>query len=181
MNPTLQRYQEANEALESTLGSVTADGWSSPSPCEGWSARDVVGHMIQTQRDFLIGQGHDPGAAPGDDVDPPSAWRTHATRVVEILHDDAVVTAEYDGFFGPTTVGATLEDFYIWDMLVHRWDVATAAGLDAVLTAGELDRIEQGAESFGEGLYMDGVCKPGLPAPSAARQDRLLARLGRRS
>jgi len=70
--------------------------------------------------------------------------------------------------------------FYVWDMYVHRWDIAQAAGLDADLTDAELDRIEQGADSFGDALYMDGICRPGTQAPTAAgRLDHLLARLGR--
>src|SRR3712207_7605657 len=42
--------------------------------------------------------------------------------------------------------------FYVWDMLVHRWDVARAVGADAALSAEELDRIEAGADGFGPAL-----------------------------
>ena len=79
-------------------------------------------------------------------------------------------------------MGATLEQFYIWDMLVHRWDIAHAIGAPAHLSDAELDRIESGAASFGEALYMDGICRPGVEAPAEAdRESRLLARLGRRA
>jgi len=68
----------------------------------------------------------------------------------------------------------------MFDMVVHRWDIATATGIDGGLSDDELDRIEAGADSFGEALYMDGVCKPGVEAPAdAPRQQRVLARLGR--
>lgn len=67
MNTTLRQYNETNHALESNLGAVPADSWSEPSPCEGWTARDVVGHMVQTQRDFLTERGLALGTAP--DVD----------------------------------------------------------------------------------------------------------------
>lgn len=79
--------------------------------------------------------------------DPAGAWHEHIKRVLEALADEALAGRSYDGYFGPTTVGATLEQFYVWDMYVHRWDLARAAGLDAALTDDELDRIEQGADS----------------------------------
>ena len=182
MNTTMQRYDEANQALDAVLDAVPVDRWRDPSPCEGWAAGDVIRHMIQTQREFLSDRGFDVGIAPDPDVDPAAAWRNHAERVIEVLRDDSVVAAAYDGYFGPTTVGATMEQFYIWDMLVHRWDVATSAGLDAGFTDAELDRIEQAADTFGEGLHMEGICKPGVEAlADDDRTVRLLARLGRRA
>lgn len=180
MNSTAQQYAAANQALEAVLDAVPADRWSGPSPCEGWATRDVVRHMVETQREFFTGRGLDIGAAPDLGDDPAAAWRRHAERVLELVRDDGVVTTGYDGYFGPSTVGATLAQFYVWDMLVHRWDVATSAGLDADLTDAELDRIDQGADSFGENLHMEGICKPAVDTPAdAAREVRLLARLGR--
>lgn len=87
---------------------------------------------------------------------------------------------QFEGFFGPTTVGAAFEQFYVWDMLVHRWDIGRAVGIDATLTDAELDRIEAGADSFGPALYMDGICRPALDVPDdAGREVRALACLGR--
>ncbi len=180
MTTTSTQFETASRPLLAVLEAVPAESWGSPSPCEGWSARDVVDHMIGTQRDFLTGRGVDLGAAPDVADDPAAAWRHHAKRVVEAIGDDAVVQAEYDGFFGPSTVGATFEQFYIWDMVVHRWDIARAVGGDAGLTDAELDRMEAGADSFGEALHMDGICKPAVDVPAdAGREVRVLARLGR--
>lgn len=65
-------------------------------------------------------------------------------------------------------------------MLVHRWDVARAVGADAALSDPELDEIEAGADSFGDALYMEGICRPGSPLRGDAdRLSRVLARLGR--
>ncbi len=181
MNSTATQYETAHRPLTAVLEAVPAESWTNPSPCDGWSARDVLRHMIDTQREFLTGHGVDLGDAPDVDADPAAAWGDHAKRVAEAMSDDAVPTIEYDGHFGRTTVGATLEQFYIWDMLVHRWDIARTVGADARLSDAELDRIEDGANSFGEALYMDGVCRPGVEAPADAdRTVRILARLGRR-
>ena len=113
---------------------------------------------------------------------PVEAWRTHTARIAEILADDSFVSKTYDGYFGPTTVGATFEQFYVWDMIVHRWDIARSAGVDVTFSDAELDRMEAGADSFGDALYMDGVCAPAVPVPEDAdRTARILAKMGRRT
>jgi uncharacterized protein (TIGR03086 family) len=178
--PIATAYAAADRPLTAVLDAVPTDAWDRPSTCEGWAVRDVVRHLVQTQREFLTGRGVDLGAEPDVDADPAAAWRAHARRVAAAVADEAVAEQAYDGFFGPTTVGATLEQFYVWDMVVHRWDVARSVGADAGLTEAELDRVESGADAFGEHLYMEGICRPGAEPPAGAdRGTRVLARLGR--
>lgn len=82
---------------------------------------------------------------------------------------------------GVGTIGDTLERFYVFDMVVHRWDVARAAGADDDFTARELEQLEAGITSFGEAIHMEGICKGGVEAPAGAdRPTRVLATLGRR-
>ncbi len=154
MDTTLTQYRTAAQPLTEVIDSVPSDGWSRPSPCEDWSARDVVGHLIETQRSLLGEHGVELGPAPDVDADPAAAWHAHAGRVTAALSDDAVPAIAFEGFFGPTTLGDTLVQFYVWDMVVHRWDLAVAAGTGTTLTDEELDRVERGIEGFGDALYM---------------------------
>jgi len=180
MNTTATRHAAADRPLTALLDTVPKAGWARPSPCPGWAAGDVIGHLIDTQREFFATHGVDLGPAPDVAADPAKAWRSHSGRVAEALTDDAVPAREFEGFFGPTTVGAAFEQFYVWDMVVHRWDVARAVGADAGLTDAEVDRMEAGADSFGPALYMDGICRPAVDVPADAdRPTRVLARLGR--
>lgn len=179
---TRQSHDDADRALRRVLDGVPPRVWGSPSPCEGWSAADVVVHLVDTQREFLTTHGVDLGDRPDVEADPAVAWRQHADRVAEALSDEAVPATAFEGFFGPTTVGATFEQFYVWDMVVHRWDVAQAVGADADLTEADLDRVERGAEGFGEALHMEGICRPALETPAdATREARVLAVVGRRA
>lgn len=179
---TLQRYHHADRPLTALLDTLSPAQWDAPSPCEGWSARDVVRHLIETQRDFLAKHGLDLGDAPDLDRDPAAAWRTHGAAVSALVAQDAVVTTPFDGYFGPTTVGDTLERFYVFDMVVHRWDVARAVAGDDALTDAELDVIEAGIAGFGDALHMEGICKAEVEAPADAdRQTRVLAMLGRQA
>lgn len=181
-NTTLAEYQRANAPLSSLIAAVPTAGWTSPSPCDGWTAADVVRHMIDTQRDFLSQHGLPLGAAPEVDADPGAAWSRHTDDVLEAIADDTAVNAEFDGFFGRARVGEAFVQFYVWDMIVHRWDIARAAALDAGLTDHELDRVERGIAGFGDALYMDGICRPGASVPDDAdRTTRVLATLGRQA
>lgn len=175
-------YAAVLEPLLAVVDAVPAAGWDAATPCEDWTARDVVVHLVDTQREFLTGRGVDLGPAPDAAADPAGTLRAHAGLVLAAVSDPAVVEESYDGFFGPTTVGETLAQFYVWDMVVHRWDLARVTGRDAGLTDAELDRIESGARSWGDALYMDGICRPAVEVPAdAARETRVLALLGRRA
>jgi uncharacterized protein (TIGR03086 family) len=182
----LGSYTRLSDPFSSVVDRVPADGWDDPSPCEGWSARDVLAHVIHSQRTFLAERGVDASTSADLDsdpsIDPGDAWRVHLKRMRELLADPAVAGMEYDGVFGRTTVGQSIVAFHGFDLVVHRWDIAVAAGLDERLTDGELDMLERSADGFGDHLYDDGVCKPALTVPDGAdRQERVLARLGRRT
>lgn len=53
MNSTISAFEAANTPLTQLLDTVRIDQWDSPSPCEGWTVRNVVGHLMETQREFL--------------------------------------------------------------------------------------------------------------------------------
>lgn len=174
-----KKYKDLADGFAAVLDEVPAATWSAQSPCEGWTAADVVFHVIGTQRDFLAGHGITLPASTSDD--PAAAWRQHQKAATEVLADPAVGDKEFQGHFGPTTIGETLVAFYGFDLVAHRWDVATAAGIDLRFTDEELATMEASADGWGEALYADGICKRiGAPA-GADRQTRLLARLGRRA
>ena len=162
----------------STLVDAVTD-WTAHTACEEWTAADLVGHVVDTERDYLTQRGATLADRPGD---PGDAWRTHVGDVRQLLADRDFATLPFDGYFRPTTVEKLLATFYGFDLVIHRWDLGRAAGVDVSWTDDELDGIQAGVESLGEMLYSDGVCKPALPVPEGAdRQTALLARLGRRA
>ena len=175
--PQITRFLD-NAGRFSAVVDVLQD-WSAPSPCEGWSAADVVDHVVDTQRHFLVQHGFDLGARP--DGEPAAAWHRHLEQVAGLLADESRVTVEYDGHFGRTTVADTLADFYGFDLVVHRWDLGRAAGQPVAFSDAEMDAVETAIPAFGEALYAEGICARPVAVPDEApRQDQILATLGRR-
>jgi uncharacterized protein (TIGR03086 family) len=177
----LSLFQQRADRFTQVLEAVQHAGgdWDVPSPCEDWSARDVVGHVLETQRDFLRGQDLDPGAEP-DLTDPVAAWRAQSAHVTAVLAADGVAAREYDGYFGRTTVAATIADFYGWDLVVHGSDVARATGQEWTVTEAEAAELHATADGWGPALHSEGVCAaPVAVGDDASATDRLLARLGR--
>lgn len=177
-HPTAQHFTDRADRFAAILDAAD-DLWDAPTPCEGWTVRDVVAHTIETERDFLVRQGLEVGDAP-DLADPPAAWRAHAATVADLLGRDGVAEREYDGWFGRTTIAATMADFYGWDLVVHGSDVARATGQQWTVSEAEAAALHATADGWGDALYSEGVCTPAVPVPDdATPTDRLLARLGR--
>ena len=157
-----------------------ADGrWDAPTPCDGWTVRDVLVHVVETERDFLDKHDLSPGSAP-DMTDPVSAWRTHVTGIADVLARDGVAERAYDGYFGPTTVAATMADFYGWDLVIHGSDIARATDQSWSISEAEADALHAVADGWGDALHSEGVCSAPIAVPDdASPTDRLLGRLGR--
>ena len=185
MTTTFEDYTQLADRFGAVVDTLGPSDWDAPSPCEGWAGRDVLEHVMSTQRDFLGRNGIDLGEVgdrAGDAADPARDWHDHDGRMRVLLGDSAVAEQEYDGMFGRSTIGEAITRFYGFDLIVHRWDLARTGGRDEALSQEELDVVDAAADGFGEHLYGEGVCKPAVPVDAeAGRQERVLARLGRRA
>ena len=139
MTPLTERYLTQADLFTAVVDAAT--DWTAPSPCEEWTATDVVEHVVSTQRGYFDQRGAHLGDLPGDD--PSTRWHTHLRQVRDVVADDGFATTEFDGYFGRTTVDELLANFYGFDMTVHRWDLGQAVGVPVTFTDDELDRIEQ--------------------------------------
>ncbi len=96
-DPIASRYTSANASLDDVIDSITPGGWAALSPCEGWTTVDVLSHMVDSQRSFLVDRGLDVGPPPDLSSDPAAAWRQHSAAVQSLLDDPEVAGSEYDG------------------------------------------------------------------------------------
>lgn len=182
MSETADRYRRLAAGFTDRVESVPDDRWSSPSPCEGWSARDLVGHLIDGHGIFLGLVGRELGPRPPVDQDPVGAWAAARDVVQAGLVDPAVATAEYEGELGPSTFEQAVGRFLCTDILVHSWDLARAVGLDERLDPDEVHRAFADMRSVGDALRGSGAFGPQVePPPGADEQAKLLALLGRQA
>jgi uncharacterized protein (TIGR03086 family) len=183
MSAAAARYRKVAGQFTEKVARVPADRWSSPSPCEGWTARDVVKHCIDSSGLFLGFIGREVPAGPADDDDPLGAWTNARDAVQAALDDPAVATTEYDGFAGKATFEEGVDRFLSTDLVVHGWDLARAAGLDDTMDAEEVARARAAMGSMPEPMLRSpGAFGPAVEAPACADpQTELLAYLGRKA
>lgn len=66
MSEIADRYARLADAFTDRIRSTPGDLWDAPSPCEGWTARDVVAHVINGHRGILAAvRGTPPTASHG--------------------------------------------------------------------------------------------------------------------
>ena len=182
MSETLERYGRLADAFAATVAAVPPGRWESPSPCEGWTARDVVRHLVEVHGRILGLVGRSLGDIPDVAEDPAAAFAAASAVVRADLADPVVASAAYEGAFGRNTFEGAVGQFICFDLVVHRWDLARAAGVDERMDPGEVSALLAQLPAFGDMLSRTGACAPALdPPPGADEQTRLLALLGRRA
>jgi uncharacterized protein (TIGR03086 family) len=182
MSDVAERYSRLADQFADAVAAVPADRWSSPSPCAGWTARDVVEHVCSTQGMFLGFVDESTGDGPPVAEDPVGAWRAASAPVAAVLANPARASATFDGFFGETSFESAIDRFANFDLVVHRWDLARAAGLDDRIDEADAQRVLDGVAAFGPALYSAGVCADAVDVgPDADVTTRMLAVVGRRA
>lgn len=176
------RYDRLAARFTETIDAVPEDRWDDQSPCEEWSARQVVEHVVDTERDLLGRFDQTSGLVADLPADPIEAWPKLRAAMSQVMDDPELAGHGYDGMMGPTTIGQTVDTFYAMDLLVHRWDLAKATGLrdHEAMDPADVDHYHAAIEHAGDMLRSPGVCGPAVEvAPDASAQDRFVAFLGR--
>jgi uncharacterized protein (TIGR03086 family) len=161
------RYRTVAADFTTTVRAVPDDAWSSPAPCEGWVARDVVRHLVTWVPGFFESRGTT-GIPTGDaDADPLAAW----------LALDAAIQDRLDA--GDGEFAEAIGQFVLPDVLVHTWDLARATGLDETLDPTECQALFEGMEPMDAAIRGEHF-GPRVPVPDDADvQTKLLAFTGR--
>ena len=182
MSDIADRYRRLSDAFTEKVRSVPADRWDDPSPCQGWTASDVVRHVTDTQGMFLGFIGREIPTAPSAGDDRLTRWTRARDAVRAALDEEGAATQTFQGFFGATSFEDAVDRFLSFDLVVHGWDLGRAAGLDTRIDPAEVDRLTRDVASFGDAARAPGVFGPQLDAaPEADAQTRLLALVGRRA
>jgi uncharacterized protein (TIGR03086 family) len=154
--------------------------WDAPSPVDGWTARDVVRHLVDWFPGFLsAGAGIDLPDVPSVDDDPVAAWTARATDIQKLVSDpgDRVLKNRH---IGDVPLDLAIDQFYTADVFMHTWDLARAIGLDPELDPDRCERVLAGSEPYEEAMRASGQYGPRVPVPDdASAQDRMIGFIGR--
>jgi uncharacterized protein (TIGR03086 family) len=176
-----ERYRRRADAFAAKIASVPDDRWAAPSPCPDWTALDVVRHLVSTQGMFLGFVDRTLGDIPSVDDDPLAAWNAARAVVQHDLEDPERAGAEFEGGIGRQTFEGAVDRFLSFDLIVHGWDLARAAGLDERIDPEDVERTQAQAEAFGDKMRSPFAFGPEVEVPAGADpQEKLLAYLGRR-
>ena len=181
MTDTADRFRRVAGTFTETARRVPADAWDNPAPCEGWVARDVVGHMVEWMPAFLSDAPIQLRTGPSVADDPLGAWLALSDSLQAALDDPDVASCEFThGHVGTQTIDTAIGTFFLGDVLVHTWDLARAADVEVTLDRDEVHGLLVGMEGMDEALRSSGHYGPKVDVPADAdEQTRLIAFTGR--
>ena len=155
--------------------------WDAPAPVPGWTARDVIGHLVGWLPGFLSGGGISwPSDGPGVADDPVGAWQAHAAAVQGLLEGPDADRPFEHPMVGGHRLATAIDQFYSTDVFLHTWDLARASGQDATLDPTLAGEVLAGMQPFDAMLRASGQYGPKIPvADDAPVTDRLMGFIGR--
>lgn len=185
-NSPRERYVQAWTRIAELVTTVPETTWDNPSPCTGWSARQLAGHLVDgegqvralledreprtpvTDPDALTQLGADPATALGDAAERAQAALTE-------VDTKAVITTPHGAL--PLDQFLTMA---LIEPVVHGWDLATATGLPLVIDEQAAETLLAGVKQLGTQLAATGMYAPAVPVDQDAPPiEQLLAALGR--
>jgi uncharacterized protein (TIGR03086 family) len=184
----LQELETATEAFGRRLRAAPDDGWDAVTPCDGWTARDLVQHVCWGSRMSALvlgGATRDeavavPAADLGDDL--VGAYQRPADEQLAAFRQPGALdrVVQHPVMDMP---GSMLRVLRVAELTLHAWDLARATGGDEELPPalvgslwGQLEPI--GPLLAGSGMYGEGPS--GSLGDGAPLQARLLDLSGRR-
>jgi uncharacterized protein (TIGR03086 family) len=185
--PALAVYQRASAELDPLVRRVERQQWELPTPCEAWTVRDLVNHLVAENRwvpPLLAGLTIDEvgeqlnGDLLGDD--PVRAWTAALDNARRAATADGATVRTVHLSFGDVPGEEYLRQVGA-DHLVHGWDLAVALGADSRLDPELVTAVDAWFADQEAGYRLAGAVGPRLElAAGADAQAKLLARFGRK-
>lgn len=180
-------FDQGLDVFGAVVAEIPAEAWDRPTPCEGWTSLDVLGHLGSSIGfGISVLQGQQPtwpeADRPADLVsgEPAAYWQAIADRARSAL-EGADLDLEMDTPMGRRTIGDRLA-FPAVDLYVHAWDIGTTAGVPVVVPADVIELAHRHIDPFPEDVVRgpQGSFGPEVEPPDdATDSERFLAWTGR--
>jgi uncharacterized protein (TIGR03086 family) len=183
MSEIAERYERVTGQFTERVRAVPEGAWDNPSPCEGWTARHVVGHLSEWIPAFFGAHGVEFPLVPSVADNPVGAWETVRVTIAGALADPALATKQVATPFSTQSLAETVDMIVTGDVFTHTWDLARATGQSETLDPDQLQRMIASLGAMPEEvLRADGMFGPRIDVPADADdQTRFLGYLGRRA
>jgi uncharacterized protein (TIGR03086 family) len=180
MSEALDRYELVAAGFDRVVKAVPADGWLAQSPCEDWTARDVVAHVVRNHRSMAAAASGTEATEMNANEDPVAAWSEAYDTIRRLTKEPDVMAALVNGPGGQVPFEQALGSLVSMDTHVHTWDLAHAIGRDERLDPEMISFTRAMLEPMGDMIRRPGVFGAEVQAPDGAdEQTRLLCFLGR--
>jgi len=180
VSETADRYRRIATGFTSRLAEVTAEQWTSPTPCSDWAVRDLVAHVIGIQRGVIARLDGTESVAVETEGDLPEQWREASRALGDALDDKARASRVVGGMFGEQSFESLVGRMVCADLLVHSWDLARATGQDESLDPGSVSKAQEFLVPLGEKIRAPGGFAAQIePSAEADDQTRFLNFCGR--
>ncbi|GAB1820969.1 maleylpyruvate isomerase family mycothiol-dependent enzyme [Herbidospora sp. RD11066] len=182
MSEIADRYARLASDFTSRIVAVPDHLWGAVSPCRGWTARDVVAHVVNGHRGIAgFVHGAPPAPAHGVGVSSMSgapvvepgadlavAFGACRDDLLAVLRDP-VLAATILPFspIGPVPVERAVDVVGALELLGHTWDLARATGGDEILDEDAVIRTHQALLPHHAALLATGA----FEAPVQGRED----------
>ena len=185
MSQNLQNFVRGASMLRNVAVRVPAGAWDNPSCCEGWTAKQVAGHIswgMETVANIAQGGGFatemDEAERAGDD---PSA-----TIVASV--DAAIAALDQPGALQqptPEAFGGMPFDAFLSimgnDALTHTWDIADAVGVETGIDEATAAAALEAMKPMEAMLRTPGRFDQAVESSSSSAIDQFIAFTGRTS
>jgi uncharacterized protein (TIGR03086 family) len=176
---------EARTMLRTAVAGVPADSWNLPTPCEQWTAAQVLQHAALDQlvwASVLSGAampGENPFAPSGQLDGEPVAYADQALDASvgawTAIDTEKVLSPLPQGEMAPELAAGAAA----LDAAIHAWDIAVATGQGSPLTPELARSLMPVATSIVEPLRAYGAYAAALEPPTTNDDAVLLSYLGR--
>ncbi|GII96101.1 maleylpyruvate isomerase family mycothiol-dependent enzyme [Sinosporangium siamense] len=158
MSDIADRYALLAEDFLARIRATPGHLWDAGSPCRGWTACDVVAHVVNGHRGILaFVHGTPPAAAHGVGVssmaDAPAvepgadlvaAFPACRDDMTAMLRDPGLASGQLPGGpLGPVPVERAVDVVGALELLGHTWDLARATGGDEALAPEAVSRTHR--------------------------------------
>jgi uncharacterized protein (TIGR03086 family) len=148
-------------------------------PCEEWTVRDLLEHMIGVVAGLGAAAGGQPAGKFALGGDPAAQFRDAATAALVAWRTPGVLDRVVDAGPGPMP-GRVLASINLLDTATHTWDLAIATGQPAELPEGVAVAAMEASRMIVSPELRAGRFGPEVAAPEdASSTQRLVAFLGR--